>query len=90
MGRMPKEIKKHIRKRNNSIKNRWHIFLNLMFFFFNSVFSSFTFPMLSRKSPIPSAHSRPTHSHFLALAFPCTGAYKVCKTNGTLFTMMAN
>jgi hypothetical protein len=22
----------------------------------------------------------PTHSHFLALAFPCTEAYKVCKT----------
>jgi hypothetical protein len=22
----------------------------------------------------------PTHSHFLALAFPYTGAYKVCKT----------
>ena len=27
----------------------------------------------------------PTHSHFLALAFPCTGAYKVCKTKGPLF-----
>ena len=26
-------------------------------------------------------HSLPTHSHFLALAFPCTGAYKVCKPN---------
>jgi hypothetical protein len=24
----------------------------------------------------------PTHSHFLALAFPCTGANKVCKTKG--------
>jgi hypothetical protein len=32
----------------------------------------------------------PTHSHFLALAFPCTEAYKVCKTNGPLFPMMAN
>jgi hypothetical protein len=26
----------------------------------------------------------PTHSHFLALAFPCTGAYKVCLSNGPL------
>jgi hypothetical protein len=26
----------------------------------------------------------PTHSHFLALAFPCTGAYKVCVSNGRL------
>ena len=32
----------------------------------------------------------PTHSHFLALAFPCTGAYKVCKSNGPLFTVMAD
>ena len=26
----------------------------------------------------------PTHSHFLALAFPCIGAYKVCNSNGPL------
>jgi hypothetical protein len=32
----------------------------------------------------------PTHSHFLALAFPCTEAYKVCKTKGPLFPMMAD
>jgi hypothetical protein len=32
----------------------------------------------------------PTHSHFLALMFPCTGAYKVCKSNGPLFPVMAN
>jgi hypothetical protein len=32
----------------------------------------------------------PTHSHFLALAFSCTEAYKVCKTKGPLFPMMAN
>jgi hypothetical protein len=34
--------------------------------------------MLSRKFPIPSPRPAPlpTHSHFLALAFPCTGAYK--------------
>jgi hypothetical protein len=31
-----------------------------------------------------------THSHFLALAFPCTGAYKVFKNKGLLFPMMAN
>jgi hypothetical protein len=41
--------------------------------------------MLSRKSPIPPpipAH-QPTHSHFLALAFPCTGAYYLHKTKGS-------
>jgi hypothetical protein len=32
----------------------------------------------------------PTHSHFLALAFPCTGAYKVCKSKGPLFLVMAD
>jgi hypothetical protein len=26
----------------------------------------------------------PIHSPFLALAFPCTGAYKVCKSKGPL------
>ena len=32
----------------------------------------------------------PTQSHFLALAFPCTGVYQVCKTKGPLFPMMAD
>jgi hypothetical protein len=32
----------------------------------------------------------PTHSHFLALAYPCTGAYKVCMFNGPLFPVMAD
>jgi hypothetical protein len=35
--------------------------------------------------PTPPPTPLPTHSHFLALAFPCTGAYKVCKFNGSLF-----
>ena len=48
--------------------------------------------MLSQKFPIPSLRPAPlpTHSHFLALAFPCTGAYKVCNTKGPLFPVMAN
>ena len=41
--------------------------------------------MLSQKSPILSPHPTPLHTHFLALAFLCTGAYKVCKTKGPLF-----
>jgi hypothetical protein len=48
--------------------------------------------MLSQKFPIPTPpHPTPlpTHSYFLALAFPCTGAYKVCKTKGPLFPMIA-
>jgi hypothetical protein len=48
--------------------------------------------MLSRKFPIHSLHPAPlpTHFHFLALAFHCTGAYKVCNTKGPLFSMMAH
>jgi hypothetical protein len=32
----------------------------------------------------------PTHSPFLAMEFPCTGAYKVCVSNGPLFPVMAD
>jgi hypothetical protein len=32
----------------------------------------------------------PIHSQFLALVFPCTGTYKVCKTKSPLFPMMAD
>ena len=40
--------------------------------------------MLSRKSPIrsPLPDPKPTHSCFLALAFPCTGTYDLHKTKG--------
>jgi hypothetical protein len=40
--------------------------------------------MLSPKPPIlsPPPAAQPTHSHFLALAFPCTWAYDLCKTKG--------
>jgi hypothetical protein len=48
------------------------------------MFSLYTFQILSRKFPIPSPCPAPlpTHSHFLALAFPCIGAYKVCNPRG--------
>jgi hypothetical protein len=38
--------------------------------------------------PLPTP--LPTHSHFLALVFPYTKPYKVCKTKGPLFPMMAD
>jgi hypothetical protein len=38
----------------------------------------------------PTPTPLPTHSPFLALLFPCTGAYKVCLSNGPLFPVMAN
>jgi hypothetical protein len=48
--------------------------------------------MLSQMFPIasPSPAPLPTYSCFLALAFPCTGAYKVCNTKGPLFPVMAS
>ena len=48
--------------------------------------------MLSPKFPIPSFRPAPlpTHSRFLALAFPYTGAYRVCNTKGPLFPVMAD
>jgi hypothetical protein len=61
-----------------------------IFFHFLLDFFSFTFQMLSQKSLIPSPRPAPLHTHYLALAFPCTGACKVCKTKGPLFPMMAN
>jgi hypothetical protein len=65
-------------------------------FFFYIFFIIMYFPQLHLecypKSP-PYPHpptSLPTHSHFLALAFPCTGAYKVCVSIRPLFPVMAN
>jgi hypothetical protein len=42
------------------------------------------------KVPQTLPPNSPTPSHFLALSFPRTEAYKVCKTKGPLFPMMAN
>jgi hypothetical protein len=39
---------------------------------------------------LPSPHPYTPISIFLALVFPCTGAYKVCVSNGPLFPVMAN
>jgi hypothetical protein len=70
-------------------------YLNSFSLFFNFLLDIF-FIYISNaipKAPYtlpPDPVVLPTHSHFLALAFPCTGAYEVCKTKGPLFPMMAN
>ena len=48
--------------------------------------------MLSQKFPILCPYPTPlrTHSQFMALAFPCTRAYKVRSTKGPLFPVMAD
>jgi hypothetical protein len=59
-------------------------------FFLLGVFLVYIFNAIPK---VPHTHHPtplPTHSPFLALAFPCTGAYKVCKSNGPLFAVMAD
>jgi hypothetical protein len=69
---------------------------NYKFFFFKFFLLGIFFIYISNAIPkvpytlSPRPAPLPTHSHFLALAFPCTGAYKVCRTKGPLFPMMAN
>jgi hypothetical protein len=70
------------------------LFLNevLLFFFhfFIRYFLYLHFKCYPESSLYPPPHPAPlpTHSHFLALVFPCTGVYKVYKTKGSLFSMM--
>jgi hypothetical protein len=50
-------------------------FLNFLWDIF-FIYISNAIPKLPYALPDPAP--LPTHSHFLALAFPCTGAYKFC------------
>jgi hypothetical protein len=61
---------------------------SILFFFF-SIFIRYLahlhFQCYTKSPPSPPTPTPlPTHSPFLALAFPCTGAYKVCVSNGPL------
>jgi hypothetical protein len=59
--------------------------------FFIRYFPHLHFQCYPKSPPYPPTPTPlPTHSHFLALAFPCTGAYKVCLSNGPLFPVMAD
>jgi hypothetical protein len=69
-----------------------HVRVLLLFLKFFYLLFLYTFQMLPRKFPRPSPHPAPlpTHSHFLALVLPCTGAYRICKTKGPVLPMMAD
>ena len=54
-----------------------------LLFFLLGVFLVYIFNAIPK---VPHTHPPP----FLALVFPCTGAYKVCKSNGPLFPVMAD
>jgi hypothetical protein len=60
------------------------VFFYLLSIFFIYIYN--TIPKVPHTPPTPL----PTQSHFLAMTFPCTEAYKVCKTKGPLFPMMAD
>jgi hypothetical protein len=62
----------------------------ILFLFFIRYLFHLHFQCYPKSPPhAPPPTPPPTHSHFLALAFPCTEAYKVCTTNGPLFPLMA-
>jgi hypothetical protein len=66
-------------------KSLWSCFFYFFYFLLDIFFiyiSNFKCYAESSLYPSPCPAPLPTHSHFLALAFPCTGAYKVCKTRG--------
>ena len=53
-------------------------------FFLLGIFLVYIFNAIPKVPHTHIPNPLPTHSPFLALAFPCTGAYKVCKSNGPL------
>jgi hypothetical protein len=63
----------------------------IFFPFFIRYLAHLHFQYYTKSPPYPPTPTPlPTHSPFLALAFPCTGAYKVCLSNGPLFPVMAD
>jgi hypothetical protein len=82
-----KKRKEKRAKTNNQNNPEIYLFLFfLIWYLFHLHFQCY--PKSPPHAPLPT--SPPTHSHFLALAFPCTGAYKDCTTNGPLFPLMVN
>jgi hypothetical protein len=75
---------------NTSLKDTNEKGLPFSFFFLIRYFPHLHFQCYPKSPPYPPPTPLTTHSPFLALAFPCTGAYKVCKSNGLLFPVMAD
>jgi hypothetical protein len=59
-------------------------------FFKLGIFLVYIFNAIPKVPHTHPLNPLPTHSPFLALAFPCTRAYKVCKSSGPLFAVMAD
>jgi hypothetical protein len=67
-------------------KARFFFFL----FFLLGIFLVYISNAIPKVPYINPPNPLPTHSLFLALAFPCTETYKVCKSKGPLFPVMAD
>ena len=59
------------------------IFLNFILFLLG-IFLVYIFNAIPKVRHTHPPNPLPTHSPVLALGFPCTGAYNVCKSNGPL------
>jgi hypothetical protein len=59
-------------------------------FFLLGIFLVYIFNAIPKVPHTHPPNTLPTHCPFLALVFPCTGAYKVCKSNGPLFAVMTD
>jgi hypothetical protein len=62
----------------------------MLVIFLLGIFLVYIFNAIPKVPHTQPPNPLPTHSPFLALAFPCTGAYKVCESNGPLFAVMAD
>jgi hypothetical protein len=72
------------------VHNSFILFFFFLKFFLLGIFLVYIFNAIPKVPHTHPPNPLPTHSPFLALAFPCTGAYKVCKSNGPLFAVMAD
>jgi hypothetical protein len=59
-------------------------------FFLLGIFLVYIFNAIPKVPHTHPPNPLPTHCPFLALVFPCTGAYKVSKSNGPLFAVMTD
>jgi hypothetical protein len=74
---------------NITLRQYDSFFINFLLDIF-FIYISNVIPKVPNAAPPPRPAPLPIHSRFLALAFPFTGAYKVCKTKRPLFPMMAD
>jgi hypothetical protein len=76
---------------NTENRVKFHSTYISQFFFLIRYFLHLHFQCYPKSPPYPPPTTPlPTHSHFLALVFPCTGAYKLCMSNGPLFPVRAD